>query len=193
MLKIKWLIVAFSSLRLFPHLLFFFVFKNRCYADVKVGMEHQKCGGPVWAGFLFLMTFEKTYRNIFYYRIGYYKFFISFLAPAHNSFIIGTHAEIGEGFLAIHPIGTIIDAKIGRNFIVKQNATVGRNGNDNPIVGDNVTVNANALVIGNITVGNNVEVGAGTILMKSVPDNCVVVGNPAYILKENGVRVNRKL
>ena len=36
-------------------------------------------------------------------------------------------------------------------------------------------------------IGNNVIIGTGSIVMKDVPDNCVVVGNPAYILKQNGI------
>ena len=48
-----------------------------------------------------------------------------------------------------------------------------------------------AIVVGDIKIGNNVTIGAGTVLTKSVPDNCVVCGNPARIVKENGVRVNK--
>lgn len=54
-------------------------------------------------------------------------------------------------------------------------------------------VNANAVVIGNITIGNNVIIGAGAVVTKNVPDNCIVVGNPSYILKENGVITKRPL
>lgn len=61
------------------------------------------------------------------------------------------------------------------------------------MIGNNVTVNVNSVVLGDIVIGNNVTIGAGTVLMKSVPDNCVVVGNPAYILKKDGIRVNEKL
>lgn len=42
-------------------------------------------------------------------------------------------------------------------------------------------------------ISNNVVVGGGTIVMKDIPDNCVVVGNPAYILYQNDVRVNKPL
>lgn len=42
---------------------------------------------------------------------------------------------------------------------------------------------ANICIIGDIRIGNNVTVGAGTVVVKDVPDNCVVVGNPARIIK----------
>ena len=39
------------------------------------------------------------------------------------------------------------------------------------------------VIIGNITIGNNVTIGAGSVVVKDVPDNAVVVGNPAKIVK----------
>lgn len=55
---------------------------------------------------------------------------------------------------------------------------------DTPSFGDNVSVYANAVVVGNISIGNNVSVGAGAVVTKSVPDNCTVVGNPMRIIKK---------
>lgn len=194
MSKIKWLIVAINVPRLLLHLLFYLLFQNRCKEDVKVGMSHQGINGSLWLGFSFLMIFDKTFRNLFYHRIGIFKYFVYYWVPPHNSYVIATHTKIGEGFLGIHPIGTFVNAQqIGCHFIVKNNVTIGRNGDRCPIIGDNVTINANAVVVGGIILGNNVNVGAGTVLMKNVPDNCIVVGNPAYILIQDGVRVNKRL
>lgn len=73
-------------------------------------------------------------------------------------------------------------------------AVLGRAGGENrPTIGNNVTIHCNSVIVGNIIIGNNVVIGAGTVLTKSVPDNCVVVGNPAFILRENGNKVNKKL
>lgn len=52
-----------------------------------------------------------------------------------------------------------------------------------PRIGDNVDIGAMCVITVYIRVGNNVKIGAGTILTKSVPDNCLVVGNPARIVK----------
>ena len=54
-----------------------------------------------------------------------------------------------------------------------------------PIIGDNVVIGTHAQIIGNVTIGNNSIVGAGAIVTRDVPDNVVVVGNPAKILKSN--------
>lgn len=56
-----------------------------------------------------------------------------------------------------------------------------------------MTINVNSVVVGDIFIGDNVTIGAGTVLLKSVPPNCIVVGNPAFILYEKGKRVDRKL
>ena len=59
-----------------------------------------------------------------------------------------------------------------------------------PWLGDNILVGANVVCIGNVHVGNNVKIGAGTVVTKSIPDNCTVVGNPARIIMRDGVKVN---
>ena len=66
-------------------------------------------------------------------------------------------------------------------------------GGGKPVIGNNVTINVNSVVVGDITIGNNVTIGAGSVVMKDIPANCVVVGNPAYILKQDGIRVNKLL
>lgn len=54
-----------------------------------------------------------------------------------------------------------------------------------PIIGDNVVIGTHAQIIGNVRIGNNSIVGAGAIVTHDVPDNVVVVGNPAKILRSN--------
>ena len=92
----------------------------------------------------------------------------------------------------VHPVGVVINpnVKVGKNCTIGQNVTIG-NGKYNPktdriypILGDNVTVYANAVIIGGITIGDNVKVGAGAIVIKDVPSNCTVVGNPARIVNK---------
>lgn len=54
-----------------------------------------------------------------------------------------------------------------------------------PIIGDNVVIGTHAQIVGNVKIGNNSIVGAGAIVTHDVPDNVVVVGNPAKILRSN--------
>ncbi|MCF0116689.1 MAG: sugar O-acetyltransferase [Bacilli bacterium] len=55
-------------------------------------------------------------------------------------------------------------------------------------IGMNCWIGANAVILPGVTIGNNVVVGAGSIVTKDIPDNVVVVGNPARILREVGER-----
>lgn len=54
----------------------------------------------------------------------------------------------------------------------------------NPIcIGDNVFIGANSTVLPGVTIGSNIVIGAGSVVTKDVPDNVVVAGNPAKIVK----------
>lgn len=194
MTRIKYIVALLNTPRFIFHSLFYALYRSKIKEDVAVGMSAHKIVGNEFLGLLYLLTFDKTFRNLFYYRIGHLKYFISFVAPPHNSFVIATYSEIGKGFLGVHPIGTFVNAKrIGNFFTVKNNVTIGHNHEKAPSFGDNVTVNSGAIVVGDITIGDNVQIGAGSVVTKSVPANCVVVGNPAQIIRENGVRVNKRL
>ncbi len=70
----------------------------------------------------------------------------------------------------VHQCATVCNKIDGRNDLC-------------PTIGDRVTLAANVVVIGDITIGNNVIVGAGSVVVKDVPDNVVVAGNPAKIIK----------
>jgi len=62
---------------------------------------------------------------------------------------------------------------------------VGYDSEARPIIGDNVVIGSGAKVLGGITVGNNVIIGANAVVVQSVPDNVVVGGVPAHILRHH--------
>ena len=88
-----------------------------------------------------------------------------------------------------HPIGIVMHpkVKIGKNCTIFQNVTIGQgkliNGNDIPIIGNNVIIYANSVIVGGVKIGDNVTVGAGSIVITDIPDNAIVAGNPARIIK----------
>lgn len=76
-------------------------------------------------------------------------------------------------------------AKIGKNCVIYQGVTIGEkfDAGPAPMIGDNVVIYPHSIIIGDIKIGNNVKIGAGSIATKDVPDNCIVAGNPAQIIK----------
>lgn len=98
--------------------------------------------------------------------------------------------KIGRGTkLAYGGIGLVIHARavVGRNCMIGQGVTIGGKSGwyEVPVIGDNVEIHAGARILGPIRIGNNVIIGANTVVVKDVPDNCVVAGIPARIIREN--------
>ena len=98
-------------------------------------------------------------------------------------------AVIGERLFIDHGSGVVIGetAVIGDDVTLYQGVTLGGTGKDlgkrHPTLGSGVTVGAGAKILGPITLGDHVKVGAGAIVLRDVPAQCTVVGNPGRIVK----------
>ncbi len=120
---------------------------------------------------------------------------ISQLSRFFTGIEIHPGARIGKGFFIDHGMGVVIGETtiIGDNVTLYQGVTLGGTGKErgkrHPTIGDNVVVSTGAKVLGNINIGNNVNIGANAVVIRSVPDDCTVVGVPGRIAKKKGVRV----
>ena len=100
-----------------------------------------------------------------------------------DSLYIGCE-EIGGGFFIQHGFATIIAARsIGENCLINQQVTVGYSGKECPLIGDNVSIHCGAKILGGITMGNGSVAGAGAVVVKDVPENAIVGGVPAKIIR----------
>jgi serine O-acetyltransferase len=149
----------------------------------------------------YALLFIKPFRSVFRYRTVQQKPWLalfSWLVPRSLPGI-EIDGQIEGGLLLYHKMGCVLSPyKAGKNLTISQGVTVGKgnrseNGFNAPVIGDNVQLCTNAVVFGGINIGNNVIVGAGTVLNKSVPDNCTVVGNPAHIVRKNGEKCFEEL
>lgn len=137
----------------------------------------------------FMLAKYPEFRNLFLYRYRSHKILVcllSLIAHSDKTFRINVD-YLGKSPMFYHSFATILNCKyIGDNFIVRNNTTIGNkhdDDNEKPIIGNNVNVGANSVIIGEIKIGNNVVIGAGSVVVKDIPDNCVVAGNPAKIIK----------
>ncbi|MDI6782856.1 MAG: serine O-acetyltransferase [bacterium] len=104
-------------------------------------------------------------------------------------------AKIGNRFFIDHGTGVVIGetTEIGDDVLLYQGVTLGGTGKEkgkrHPTLLNNIVVGSGARILGNISIGNNVKVGAGSVVLKSVPDNCTVVGVPGKIVARDGKRL----
>lgn len=193
---IQILVLFLSTIRIIPHLILLKTHHNRevIKYDIYRWTILNHINDHNIMGFIKIMTFLPEYRNLFYARIGKYSWLISWLCPKMNTLYINTK-DIGPGLYIQHGFASIIIAKsIGKDCWINQQVTIGHSDKDDcpPTLGDNVIVNAGAKIIGKVHIGNNSKIGANAVVVKDVPENCTVVGVPAYIVRRNGKKVLHK-
>uniref|UniRef100_UPI00404B174D hypothetical protein n=1 Tax=Gelidibacter sp. TaxID=2018083 RepID=UPI00404B174D len=142
---------------------------------------------PIKKQFCHLMLYYPEYAFIFFWRIKKVNYYWKYLFTKDFQCKLFRSTQIDGGLMCYHPFATVINAKsIGKNFQFRNGLTIGNKNNDNtqvPIIGNNVTVGPNVVIIGAITIGDNVVVGAGSVVVKDVPSNSVIAGNPAKVIK----------
>lgn len=123
--------------------------------------------------------------------------FISQLARLLTQVEIHPGAKLGRRLFIDHGAGVVIGetAEIGNDVTLYQGVTLGGTGKESgkrhPTLGDDVVVGAGAKVLGSFRVGNNVKIGAGSVVLKPVPDNCTVVGIPGRVVAKDGQSLKR--
>ena len=174
------LLLSASTLRMLPHIAIFLVKRKAIVADLQQVQDRK----PTVLNFIKACTRERTFRNLFYYRIGeYLSAPIQWLLPPERTLTIWC-TYIGPGAHFEHNYATYLNAEsIGSNFYCLQLVTLGNGKGGRPTIGDNVSIYTGATVYGGIRVGNNVKIAAGSVVFHDVPDNCVVAGNPAVVVK----------
>lgn len=104
---------------------------------------------------------------------------------------IPLNCQLGGGLVMRHPNGIVIhpEASIGPNCLIFQQVTIGTGSKPGfPVIGGHVDIGAGARILGGVTLGDHVRVGANSVVLDDVPDNCTVVGIPARILENNNIK-----
>ena len=194
MLHIK---IALASIRFFILFPFYFYSRNNDLINLDIKRWALELHIPFQSKFsqlIYLFLFQKSFRNIFYFRCPHIPHFVQniFCKPDSTfyvaDFMPNAFNDIqGGGIFIIHSFGTRIRAKsIGYGCTFRQLTTIGTKSTNKPlevpIIKNNVDFGANVCCFGNITIGNNAIIGAGAVVTKDVPDNAIVAGNPAKII-----------
>src|SRR6202051_2714694 len=141
---------------------------------------------------------------VWFYRINHWLWNQSFFLPARwlsqvtrllTGIEIHPGAQIGRRLFIDHGLGVVIGETsiIGDDVTLYQGVTLGGTGKEvgkrHPTLLDHVVVGSGAKILGNITVGRNCRIGAGSVVLRNVPDDSTVVGVPGHIIFREGKRV----
>jgi serine O-acetyltransferase len=135
------------------------------------------------------------------WRVGWY---VSARLVSHVSrFLTGIEihpaARLGPGVFIDHGMGVVIGetAEVAENVTLYQGVTLGgtslKREKRHPTLERDVVVGTGAAVMGAITVGEGTRIGAGSVVVRDVPPNSVVVGVPGKVISRDGKRVRESI
>lgn len=177
----------FGQILFFPHLILFLFSRNKglVIEDLYSRKTRQTSFATISYDLTLQLLVNKYFRTLFYFRTtSTFAKVLRFFYPKQQSFTIDINTKIDGGLHLAHPYSTILNAaSIGKNVYVNHLVTIGEKNGKRPIIGNNVEFHAGCIIIGGITIGDNAIIGAGAVVIKDVPTNSIVVGNPARIIE----------
>lgn len=145
---------------------------------------------------------------LYFYRIAHWFWnrnlkilgrFISHAGRFLTGIEIHPGANLGPGLFIDHGIGVVIGetCEIGVDVTLYQGVTLGGTSLEktkrHPTIGNRVVIGAGATILGPIKVGDNSRIGSGSVVVKEVPPNSLVVGVPGQVIYRDGKRVHRTI
>lgn len=139
---------------------------------------------------LHALILHRIAHKLRYWGIPVIPRMISYCSRILTGIEIHPGARIGRRFFIDHGMGVVIGETtyIGNDVLIYQGVTHGGTGKEHgkrhPTLEDNVIVGAGAKVLGNLRIGKNSRIGAGSVVVDNVPDDCTVVGIPGRIVHQ---------
>lgn len=147
-----------------------------------------------------LYDYIRTYRYYTYYKNNrhwynlpvYLYYFIKRERYAAKYNLKIQTPDVGPGFYFVHPgfLRVNPDVHIGKNVTILPNVLIGRrrpgDANNHVHIGDNVYIATGVTILGPVHIGDNAIIAANSVVIKDVPNNSVVSGVPAKIIRQNG-------
>ena len=170
-------------------------------SDIEIIKERDPAARGILEIFLCYPGFQSIFIHRFTHKLWLLKLpliprILSHMNRLFTGIEIHPGAKIGKKVFIDHGMGVVIGetAEIGDNCLLYQGVTLGGTGKSHgkrhPTLMENVVVGAGAKVLGSIIVGSNTRIGAGSVVVRDVEENCTVVGIPGRVVHQSGVKVN---
>jgi serine O-acetyltransferase len=168
--------------------------------DINAVLEHD----PAAKSRLEIFICYAGLHAVWFYRINHWLWnhgffllarWLSQVARWVTGIEIHPAAKIGRRLFIDHGMGVVIGetAAVGDDVTLYQGVTLGGTGKEHgkrhPTLEDQVVVGGGAKILGNITIGKNSRIGAGSVVLRNVPNDSTVVGVPGHIIFREGKRV----
>jgi serine O-acetyltransferase len=165
--------------------------------DVQTIFERDPAARSIWE----ILLAYPGFHALLVYRVSHWLWVHGLATPGRfvshvGRFLTGIEihpgAKIGRRFFIDHGMAVVIGetSEIGDDVTIYQGVTLGgtstHRGKRHPTIEDSVTIFSGAKVLGPITVGRHSRIGAGSVLVTSVPAHSTVVGIPGKVVKTGG-------
>ncbi|MGC8977003.1 MAG: serine O-acetyltransferase [Candidatus Ratteibacteria bacterium] len=174
---------------------------ERIKEDIKIVFERDPAARNVFE----VITSYPGLHAIWLHRIAHFfwkkgaKTFARIISHI-NRFLTGIEihpgAKIGRRFFIDHGMGVVIGetAEIGDDVLMYQGVVLGgtslKKEKRHPTIGNNVVIGAGAILLGPIKVGDGAKIGAGSVVIKDVPEGTTAVGVPARVVEKREKKID---
>lgn len=144
---------------------------------------------------LHAVWFHRVNHWLWNHRLFLAARWLSQVARLLTAIEIHPGAKIGRRLFIDHGMGVVVGETsiIGNDVTLYQGVTLGGTGKEHgkrhPTLEDGVVIGSGARILGNIIIGTNSRIGAGSVVLRNVPENSTVVGVPGHIIFREGKRV----
>ncbi len=161
--------------------------------DIQAAFAHDPAAVNVWEVFFAYPGFHarqyhRVAHRLYRWRIPLLPRLLSNISRFWTGIEIHPGARLAEGVFIDHGMGVVIGetAIVGENTLIYQGVTLGGTSQlkkkRHPTLGKNVVVGVGAMVIGDITIGDGSKIGAGSVVINSVPPHATVIGIPGRVV-----------
>ncbi|MCM8817902.1 MAG: serine O-acetyltransferase [Candidatus Omnitrophica bacterium] len=174
---------------------------ERIKEDIKVVFERD----PAARNVLEVLTSYPGLHAIWIHRVSHFFWqkgakTLARIISHINRFLTGIEihpgAKIGRRFFIDHGMGVVIGetSEIGEDVLMYQGVVLGgtslKKEKRHPTVGNNVVIGAGAILLGPIKIGDGAKIGAGSVVVKDVPEGTTVVGIPARVVEKREKKID---